>query len=82
VRATGSAEATVHDTGETFQRGIHFYETRGMQRAAERIRAIVIIEVRTVDPVTSPAYDIGATEAELRQQWRERLLRQPASGTE
>ena len=36
---------------------------------AERIRAIVRLRVERALPLTSPAYDIGASEAELRASW-------------
>ena len=33
------------------------------------IRAIIPVQVTRARPVTSPAYDDGATEAELRARW-------------
>ena len=42
--------------------------------ARERIRSIVIVAVEHAAQVTSPAYDIGLTEDELREQHRRRLL--------
>lgn len=65
--------AVVHTDGDAFERGIDFYETRGMPRARERIRAIVVVAVERALPVTSPAYDLGATEHELRATWLARL---------
>jgi len=61
--------AVVHTEGDIFERGIRFYEARGTPKPRERIRAIVIITVERALPVTSPAYDLGATEEELRAQW-------------
>src|SRR5215475_9554876 len=66
--------AAVHTDGATFERGVAFYEARGTVRARERIRSIVVIAVEHASAVTSPAYDLGATEDELREQWRARLL--------
>ena len=63
----------VHTDGDIFERGIRFYEARGTPKARERIRAIVIVTVQRVLPVTSPAYDLGAAEVELRQLWLARL---------
>ncbi len=65
--------AVVDTDGEVFERGIRFYEARGTANARERIRAIVIVNVERVLPVLSPAYDLGATEDELRQLWLARL---------
>jgi predicted pyridoxine 5'-phosphate oxidase superfamily flavin-nucleotide-binding protein len=66
--------AVVHTEGDEFERGVHFYEQRGLERARERIHSIVVIAVTRALPVTSPAYDTGATEDELRAIYRERLL--------
>ena len=55
------------DDGGTFERGVAFYESRGTVDARGRIRGIVVIEVERALPVTSPSYDIGLTEAELRE---------------
>jgi hypothetical protein len=33
---------------------------------ADRARAVVVIEIDDARPLTSPAYDVGATEDELR----------------
>ena len=66
--------ATVHTDGEVFERGVEFYAARGTVDARERIRSIVIVAVEHASQVTSPAYDIGLTEDELREQHRRRLL--------
>src|SRR5687768_16125480 len=65
--------AVVHTDGAAFELGIRFYEARGTPKARERIRAIVIVAVERALPVTSPAYDLGATENELRALWLARL---------
>ncbi len=65
--------ASVHTDGEIFERGVAFYERRGTVRARERIRSIVIIEVARALPITSPAYDVGSTEGELRAANLQRL---------
>jgi hypothetical protein len=64
---------TVHTDGDVFERGVRFYEARGTVRARERIRGIVVVAVERAEAVTSPAYDVGATEAELRAQHLRRL---------
>jgi uncharacterized protein len=71
-RFKGTAE--VFTEGDTFERGIRFYEQRGTVKARQRIRSIVIVAVVHAFAVTSPAYDLGATEAELRRQFRRRLI--------
>lgn len=70
----------VYTSGEVFERGVEFYEARGTVKARERIRGIVIVAVERALPVTSPAYDVGLTEDELREQGLRRLTaRYPGS---
>src|SRR5712691_6038305 len=64
---------TVYTDGDVFERGVQFYEARGTVKARERIRGIVIVAVERALPVTSPAYDIGLTEDELRERNLRRL---------
>ena len=65
--------AVVHTDGELFERGIRFYEARGTAKARERIRGIVLVGVERALAVTSPAYDLGASEQELRELMLARL---------
>ena len=69
----------VYTDGDVFERGVQFYEARGTVKARERIRGIVIVSVERVLPVTSPAYDVGATEDELRESNLRRLTARPAA---
>ena len=39
-------------------------------KLAERYRAMVVLHVTKAAPLVSPAYDVGATEPELRRQYR------------
>jgi predicted pyridoxine 5'-phosphate oxidase superfamily flavin-nucleotide-binding protein len=66
--------AVVHTEGDEFDRGVQFYEQRGLAHARERIHSIVVVAVERASAVTSPAYDLGATEDEVRAVYRERLL--------
>jgi predicted pyridoxine 5'-phosphate oxidase superfamily flavin-nucleotide-binding protein len=67
----------VHTDGEVFERGVRFYEARGTVRARDRIRGIVIVTVERAGPVTSPSYDVGATEDELRDRYLAALTAGP-----
>ncbi len=70
-RAKGTA--TVHGRGSaTFDEQIARFERWG--DLAERIKHIVMIDIQTTQALTSPAYDDGAKEADLRAQWAETLL--------
>ncbi|RVU14524.1 pyridoxamine 5'-phosphate oxidase family protein [Methylobacterium oryzihabitans] len=71
-----SGRATVHERGgDAFAAHRPRFDRWGA--LADRIRAIVLIEVRAAAPLSSPAYDDGATEAELRAQWAGILLGDP-----
>ncbi len=59
-------DAKVLSSGPTFDEVVAFYRKRGVRSA---IRHIVLIRVARALPLISPAYDSGATEAEIRAQW-------------
>jgi uncharacterized protein len=59
--------ATVHRSGEDFQRACQSYRDMGV---AADIRAVVIVRVERAQPVTSPAYDRGDTEEQVKTRWR------------
>ena len=66
-RAKGPARFLPRDDAE-FQSLLPQFAS-GWGSLAERIRGIVVIKVDEARPLTSPAYDNGAQEADLRQQW-------------
>jgi uncharacterized protein len=57
--------ATIHEDDEVYERGLELLRQRDYQAYEERVRAIVLIRVDHAEPITSPAYDLGQTEAEL-----------------
>lgn len=59
--------ASILESGPLYDKAIAFYRARGSR--VEAIREIVLIRVLTAQPVDSPAYDFGATEAEVRERW-------------
>jgi predicted pyridoxine 5'-phosphate oxidase superfamily flavin-nucleotide-binding protein len=60
-------QAAVHRAGEIFQRACQTYRDAGLTMD---IRAVVVIRVERAQPVSSPAYDRGDTEAQVRDRWR------------
>ncbi|CAA9536860.1 MAG: hypothetical protein AVDCRST_MAG05-4966 [uncultured Rubrobacteraceae bacterium] len=52
--------------GDLFEEALAFYRGRGV---ANEIRSVVVVEVERALPLTSPAYDLGATEGEVRGRW-------------
>lgn len=70
--------AVVHDPGSAgFESGLQLLREAGSS-LVDRVRAIVVVEVREARPVVSPAYDAGtATEAEIVRTFQERFARTP-----
>jgi len=60
-------QAAVHRAGEIFQRGCQIYRDLGLTMD---IRAVVVIRVERAQPVSSPAYDRGDTEEQVKDRWR------------
>jgi len=60
--------ATVVFEGDKLREALAFYERRGV---TSPIRAVVLIHVERALPLTSPAYDQGASEDEVRERWRQ-----------
>ncbi len=58
--------ATVVSSGPTFDEIVAFYRKRGVRSP---IGHVALIRVERALPLISPAYDSGATEAEIRTQW-------------
>ncbi len=63
-RFKGNAE--VLSSGSTFDDIVAFYRKRGV---SSPIRHVVLVQVKRALPLVSPAYDSGATEAEVRARW-------------
>jgi len=57
----------VHRAGEVFQRGCQMYRDIGLTL---EIQAVVLIRVERALPVTSPAYDRGDKEEQVKGRWR------------
>jgi len=73
-RFKGRAE--VHERGSAvFCEGVERMRADG-SKLAERVEAIVVIEVRHAAPLVSPAYDDGVTtEADMLESQRARFAR-------
>jgi hypothetical protein len=69
--------ASILGSGALYDKVIAFYQERGSQVRA--IREIVLIRVQSAQPIDSPAYDLGATEDEIRERW-ERYFQELRAG--
>jgi uncharacterized protein len=61
--------ATVHTDGTTYEQGLAVLRAQGSTMTADRVRSIVLIAVTAAAPLWSPAYDTGATEADVTRRW-------------
>lgn len=59
--------ATVFESGPEYEKAIAFYEKRGS--LVKAIREVVLVRVDRVQAIDSPAYDLGLTEAQVRERW-------------
>jgi predicted pyridoxine 5'-phosphate oxidase superfamily flavin-nucleotide-binding protein len=68
--------AVVHEAGtKDYEEGLELLREAGSKQL-ERIKAVVVIEVRQARPLVSPAYDDGnTTEAEMIGVYRSRFAR-------
>jgi predicted pyridoxine 5'-phosphate oxidase superfamily flavin-nucleotide-binding protein len=57
---------TVLDAGTRYEEVTVFFRARGV---VNPFREVVVIKVEQALPVTSPAYDLGLSEAEVRARW-------------
>jgi uncharacterized protein len=62
-------EAEIVESGPLFEQVLAFYESR-MPDPRGRVRAAVLVRVARALPITSPAYDLGLSEEEVRERWR------------
>ena len=57
---------SILESGRLYDEVIAFYRKRGIANA---IREVVMVRVQSAQAMDSPAYDLGATEAEVRGRW-------------
>jgi hypothetical protein len=61
-----SGTTTVHEQGDdVYNRGLELLRERDYNAYEDRVRSIVLINVKSAEHMTSPAYDIGQSEEEL-----------------
>ncbi len=70
-RFKGPAAAHGRGTDE-YERGLERLRAAG-SKLVDRIRTIVVIEVREAHPIVSPVYDDGTTEAEVIRNFQARF---------
>ena len=61
--------ATVYTGGEMYDRGLQILRDQGSTANSERVRSIVVIDVTEAAELVSPAYDDGASEQAISDNW-------------
>jgi predicted pyridoxine 5'-phosphate oxidase superfamily flavin-nucleotide-binding protein len=56
---------------EEFSKILKFYEQKGTK---SKINAVVMVKVDTLSEVTSPLYDLGFSEEEIKEKWKKHYL--------
>ncbi len=62
----------VHTKGTKFEELVSLLHSKG---AKSRIKSTIIMRVERALPVTSPAYDLGRPELDVRKQWKQHFDR-------
>lgn len=68
-------EASIHRDGDVFDRALAIARAIDFGIDLGRVGAVVRVLVTSADPLTSPAYDEGATQVELVEHYRDRFAR-------
>jgi len=62
---------TILSSGQEYDKIISYYSNIGIK---SKIGRVVLIKVSSVNKVTSPLYDLGYTEEEIKKRWKEYYL--------
>ena len=62
-----SGNAVILKEGEEFSKMLQFFQQQGIQ---SKITAIAKVKVDKVREITSPLYDLGYTETEIKEKWK------------
>ncbi len=62
---------TILSSGQEYDKIISHYSNMGIK---SKIGRVVLIKVASVNEVTSPLYDLGYTEEEIKKRWKEYYL--------
>lgn len=68
--------AIAHTRGADYDAAARIYAEMGIR---SRVRAVAVVDVEAVSEVTSPLYDAGASESEVRASWARRYGAAPSS---
>jgi len=63
--------AKILTDGDLYEKILNHYRTNGVKSP---IGSIVLVHVSDVEEVTSPLYDLGATEEDMKAKWKKHYL--------
>ncbi len=64
-------EGTIIKNGQLYESILNYYRKNGIKSP---IGAIVLVEVSEILEVTSPLYDLGVSEVEMKDKWKKYFL--------
>ena len=64
-------KGTIINEGQKYEEILANYRKRGIKSP---IGAIVLVQVSEISEVTSPLYDLGFSEEEIKEKWKNRIL--------
>jgi uncharacterized protein len=67
--------ATVHEGDEVVEKALELYVSLGLSDYGERVKHVVKVKVERALELTSPIYDLGHTEAEVRARYADHFRR-------
>ena len=67
IKGTGQ----IIKNGPEYEKILEAYRQRGVQSP---IGAIVLVQINMIDEVTSPLYDLGFTEEQIKDKWKKQIL--------
>ena len=62
---------TIHRTGEEFSKMLEIYKNMGIK---SKIGGIVIVKIEQIREIISPLYDLGVSEEEILEKWKQQFL--------
>ncbi|HET6517992.1 MAG TPA: pyridoxamine 5'-phosphate oxidase family protein [Nitrosopumilaceae archaeon] len=63
--------AKILQDNNEFSKFLKFYEEKGIK---SKINSIVIVKIDVLSEVTSPLYDLGFSEEEIKEKWKKHYL--------
>ena len=64
-------QGKILEDNEEFSKILKFYAEKGTK---SKINAVVMVKVDTLSEVTSPLYDLGFSEEEIKEKWKKHYL--------